>query len=102
MLAEMPNIPSKIKELFPCSFEIDPEWIIKAAARRQKWMDQGQSLNLYLAKPSGKAIDAMYQLAWRSGLKTTYYLRSLAATTSRKVDARCEPSWHPTALDEVE
>jgi len=84
MLGEMPGIPSRIKELFPCSFEIEPEWIIQAAARRQKWIDQGQSLNLYLAKPSGKAIDAMYQLAWRSGLKTTYYLRSLAATQVEK------------------
>ncbi len=83
-LAEIDAIPDDIKNLFACAFEIDPSWLIEAAARRQKWIDQGQSLNLYLAKPSGKSIDAMYQLAWQKGLKTTYYLRCLAATQVEK------------------
>jgi ribonucleoside-diphosphate reductase alpha chain len=83
-LADMKSIPSDLKELFATAFEIEPRWLIEAAARRQKWIDQGQSLNLYLAKPNGKAIDAMYRLAWQKGLKTTYYLRSLAATQVEK------------------
>jgi ribonucleoside-diphosphate reductase alpha chain len=83
-LADMKSIPSDLKELFANAFEIEPRWLIEAAARRQKWIDQGQSLNLYLAKPNGKAIDAMYRLAWQKGLKTTYYLRSLAATQVEK------------------
>ena len=83
-LSEMPSIPAELKQLFASAFEIEPKWLIEAASRRQKWLDQGQSLNLYLAQPSGKAIDAMYQLAWKKGLKTTYYLRSLAATQIEK------------------
>ncbi len=57
-----------------------PSWLVEAGARRQKWLDQAQSLNLYVAQPSGPALDALYRLAWRRGLKTTYYLRTLAAT----------------------
>lgn len=83
-LAEINLIPVDVKELFATAFEIEPHWLIEAAARRQKWIDQGQSLNLYLAKPNGKAIDSMYQLAWQKGLKTTYYLRCLAATQVEK------------------
>ncbi|OYP34225.1 ribonucleoside-diphosphate reductase subunit alpha [Rhodopirellula sp. MGV] len=101
-LAEMPSIPQDIKELFCSAFEIDPRWLIEAAARRQKWIDQGQSLNLYVAQPSGKAIDAMYQHAWKQGLKTTYYLRSLAATQVEKstVDVNrhgIQPRWMKSA-----
>ncbi|MCC9600066.1 ribonucleoside-diphosphate reductase subunit alpha [Stieleria sp. JC731] len=97
-LAEMPSIPDDVKALFCSAFEIDPRWLIDAAARRQKWIDQGQSLNLYVSHPSGKAIDAMYQLAWQRGLKTTYYLRSLAATQVEKstVDVNrhgIQPRW---------
>lgn len=83
-LSEMSSIPDDLKQLFASSFEIEPHWLMEAAARRQKWIDQGQSLNLYLAKPNGKSIDAMYQLAWAKGLKTTYYLRCLAATQVEK------------------
>lgn len=83
-LGDLPQFPDDIKRRFATAFEIDPVWLIQAAARRQKWIDQGQSLNLYLATPSGKAIDSMYRLAWKSGLKTTYYLRSLAATQVEK------------------
>lgn len=83
-LADVQSIPSDLKDLYATAFEIEPRWLIEAAARRQKWIDQGQSLNLYLAKPNGKAIDAMYQLAWQKGLKTTYYMRSLAATQVEK------------------
>ncbi|WP_404304413.1 ribonucleoside-diphosphate reductase subunit alpha [Neorhodopirellula lusitana] len=81
---DIPRLPENVKELFATAFEIQPDWLIAAAAKRQKWIDQGQSLNLYMAQPSGKAIDAMYTLAWKSGLKTTYYLRSLAATQVEK------------------
>ncbi|WP_255716551.1 ribonucleoside-diphosphate reductase subunit alpha [Rhodopirellula halodulae] len=97
-LAEMPSIPADIKELFVSAFELDAKWLLEAASRRQKWIDQGQSLNLYVAKPSGKTIDAMYQMAWEKGLKTTYYLRSLAATQVEKstVDVNrhgIQPRW---------
>jgi ribonucleoside-diphosphate reductase alpha chain len=78
------RVPNSIKELYATAFEIDPSWLVKAAARRQKWIDQGQSLNLYMREPSGKKLDALYKLAWLSGLKTTYYLRSQAATHVEK------------------
>ncbi|HEY9783827.1 MAG TPA: ribonucleoside-diphosphate reductase subunit alpha, partial [Candidatus Obscuribacterales bacterium] len=78
------RIPADLKALYATAFEIDPEWLIECGARRQKWIDQSQSLNLYLAEPSGKKIDAMYKLAWRKGLKTTYYLRTLGATQAEK------------------
>ena len=83
-LAEIDSVPQDIKALFASVFEIEPRWLINAAARRQKWIDQGQSLNLYMAKPNGRAINDMYQLAWSKGLKTTYYLRCLAATQVEK------------------
>ncbi len=97
-VGEIEQLPSDVKELFATAFEIQPSWLIAAASKRQKWIDQGQSLNLYLAAPSGKAIDAMYRLAWKSGLKTTYYLRSLAATQVEKstVDVNrhgIQPRW---------
>ncbi len=78
------RIPEGIKERYPTAFEIDPSWLIACAARRQKWIDMGQSLNLYIAASSGKQLNDMYCLAWRSGLKTTYYLRSRAATQAEK------------------
>lgn len=74
------RIPEGLKALYACAFEIDPRWLVEAASRRQKWLDQSQSLNLYLAEPSGKKLDALYKLAWVKGLKTTYYLRTLAAS----------------------
>ncbi|MBM3198652.1 MAG: ribonucleoside-diphosphate reductase subunit alpha, partial [Chlamydiae bacterium] len=83
-IAEIERIPSDVKQLFLTAFEIDPEWLIECASRRQKWIDMGQSLNLYLFEPSGKKLHQMYMFAWTKGLKTTYYLRSLAATQIEK------------------
>jgi ribonucleoside-diphosphate reductase alpha chain len=81
---EIGRIPEKLKAKYATAFEIDYEWIIEAASRRQKWIDMGQSLNLYQAKPSGKKISDMYLFAWEKGLKTTYYLRSMGATRIEK------------------
>ena len=78
------RIPDDIKEIYATAFEVDPRWLVESAARRQKWIDQGQSLNLYMAEPSGKKLDNLYKLAWVRGLKTTYYLRSLGATHMEK------------------
>ena len=78
------RIPEEIKELFATAFDIEPRWLIDAASRRQKWIDQSQSLNLYIDEPSGKKLDIMYRMAWLRGLKTTYYLRSRSATTTEK------------------
>lgn len=83
-IAEIDRIPTDVKRLFLTAFEIDPEWLIECASRRQKWIDMGQSLNLYLFEPSGKKLHQMYLLAWKKGLKTTYYLRSSAATQIEK------------------
>ena len=83
-LAKIDRIPQNLKDLFATAFEIDAKWLIEAASRRQKWIDQAQSLNLYIAQPSGKKLDELYKFAWRKGLKTTYYLRSLGATTAEK------------------
>ena len=79
-LDEIERIPQEIQRTFPTAFEIDPKWLIECASRRQKWIDMGQSLNLYLKKPNGKQLDQMYRDCWRHGLKTTYYLRCEAAT----------------------
>ncbi len=78
------RIPDELRALYATAFEIDPRWLVEAAARRQKWIDQGQSLNLYMAEPNGNKLDALYRLAWVRGLKTTYYLRSLGATHVEK------------------
>ncbi len=78
------RIPDDLKALYATAFEIDSAWLIEAASRRQKWIDQSQSLNLYIANPSGKKLDALYRLAWARGLKTTYYLRSRSATHVEK------------------
>ncbi len=85
-LAAIDRIPDDLKALYATAFEIDPRWLVEAAARRQKWIDQAQSLNLYLAEPSGRKLDALYKLAWLRGLKTTYYLRTLGATHMEKTD----------------
>jgi ribonucleoside-diphosphate reductase alpha chain len=92
-LAAIDRIPAALRALYATAFEIDSAWLIEAAARRQKWIDQAQSLNLYVDRPDGPKLDAMYRLAWASGLKTTYYLRSRAAThversTLKGVDQR--------------
>ena len=78
------RIPDELKQIYSTAFEIDSRWLVEAASRRQKWIDQGQSLNLYMAEPSGKKLDNLYKLAWARGLKTTYYLRSLGATAAEK------------------
>mgnify|MGYP001498003446 CR=1 FL=1 len=78
------RVPEEIKQIYATSFEIEPRWLVDAASRRQKWIDQAQSLNLYVASASGKKLDITYRMAWLRGLKTTYYLRSLAATTTEK------------------
>jgi len=78
------RIPAELKNRYATSFEIDPIWLVDAASRRQKWIDQAQSLNVYMAQPSGKKLDQLYMHAWIRGLKTTYYLRSLGATNAEK------------------
>ncbi|MGE0006848.1 MAG: ribonucleoside-diphosphate reductase subunit alpha [Parvibaculaceae bacterium] len=83
-LGEIDRVPGDLKALYATAFEIDSSFLIEAAARRQKWIDQSQSLNLYIASPSGKKLDALYRLAWNRGLKTTYYLRSRSATHVEK------------------
>ncbi|MGP4021342.1 ribonucleoside-diphosphate reductase subunit alpha [Saccharopolyspora sp. 5N708] len=82
------RIPQQLKELYATAFEIEPHWLVEAAARRQKWIDQAQSLNLYVSRPSGRKLDELYRLAWRKGLKTTYYLRSTSATHVEKSTLR--------------
>jgi ribonucleoside-diphosphate reductase alpha chain len=77
---QIERVSTELKSRYATAFEIDTRWLVEAASRRQKWLDQGQSLNLYMAQPSGKKLDELYQLAWERGLKTTYYLRSLGAT----------------------
>ncbi|MBI5415281.1 MAG: ribonucleoside-diphosphate reductase subunit alpha [Candidatus Omnitrophica bacterium] len=81
---EIARIPAELKRKYATAFEIDYEWLIEAASRRQKWIDMGQSLNLYQAKPSGQKVSDMYLMAWEKGLKTTYYLRSMGATRIEK------------------
>lgn len=78
------RIPADVKQRYATAFEIDSSWLIKAGSRRQKWIDQAQSLNLYMSEPNGKKLDEMYKLAWTSGLKTTYYLRTTSATQAEK------------------
>lgn len=83
-LLPIARIPQRLKKLYATAFEIEPRWLIDAASRRQKWIDQAQSLNLYMAEPSGKKLDILYRMAWLRGLKTTYYLRSMGATGTEK------------------
>ena len=98
VITDIERIPAPLKELYQTAFEIEPRWLIECASRRQKWIDMGQSLNLYIAQPSGKQLSEMYLFAWEKGLKTTYYLRSLAATQIEKsttdVNRRgLQPKW---------
>ena len=83
-VGQIDRVPDDLKALYATAFEIDTSWLIESAARRQKWIDQAQSLNLYIANPSGKKLDQLYRLAWQLGLKTTYYLRSRSATHVEK------------------
>jgi ribonucleoside-diphosphate reductase alpha chain len=81
---EIERVPDDIKELYTTAFDMDARWLIEAGSRRQKWIDQAQSLNLYMKEPSGKKLDSLYRLAWARGLKTTYYLRSMGASANEK------------------
>ncbi|ARU05138.1 ribonucleoside-diphosphate reductase subunit alpha [Comamonas serinivorans] len=83
-LGAIARVPDWLKQLYATAFEVGPEWLVEAASRRQKWIDQAQSLNLYLQGASGKQLDAVYKLAWVRGLKTTYYLRTTSATQAEK------------------
>jgi ribonucleoside-diphosphate reductase alpha chain len=83
-LRRIDRVPDDIKALYATAFEVDPIWLVEAASRRQKWIDQAQSLNIYMAGASGKKLDETYKLAWVRGLKTTYYLRTMSATHAEK------------------
>ncbi len=87
-LAKIDRIPPELRKLYATAFEVDTSWVIEAASRRQKWIDQAQSLNIYMAGASGKKLDDTYKLAWLRGLKTTYYLRTMAATSAEKSTGR--------------
>ncbi len=83
-LRRIERVPGDMKLLYATAFEVEPRWLVDAAARRQKWIDQAQSLNLYMAEASGRKLDVTYRMAWLRGLKTTYYLRALSATSTEK------------------
>ena len=83
-LKQIDRVPQELKDLFANAFEVEPKWLVESASRRQKWIDQAQSLNLYMSEPSGKKLDMVYRMAWFRGLKTTYYLRSMGATSTEK------------------
>jgi len=83
-LARIDRAPAELRRLYATAFEIEPKWLVEAGARRQKWIDQSQSLNIYMAGASGKRLDETYKLAWIRGLKTTYYLRAMGATHAEK------------------
>ncbi len=87
-LGQIDRIPAELRTLYATAFEVDTKWVIEAASRRQKWIDQAQSLNIYMAGASGKKLDDTYKLAWVRGLKTTYYLRTMAATSAEKSTGR--------------
>ena len=87
-LAKIDRIPPDVRSLYATAFEVEPKWLVECAARRQKWVDQSQSLNIYMAGASGKKLDDTYKLAWLRGLKTTYYLRTLGATSTEKSTGR--------------
>ncbi len=83
-LAAVDRAPDELKQLYATAFEVEPRWLVDAASRRQKWIDQAQSLNLYMDNATGKKLEVTYQMAWLRGLKTTYYLRALGATSTEK------------------
>ncbi|MFO7747982.1 MAG: ribonucleoside-diphosphate reductase subunit alpha [Orrella sp.] len=83
-LSRIDRVPNELRTLYATAFEVDSSWIVECASRRQKWIDQAQSLNIYIAGASGKKLDETYKLAWLRGLKTTYYLRTLGATSAEK------------------
>ncbi len=106
-LQKIDRIPDELKQRYATAFEVEPRWLVDAASRRQKWIDQAQSLNLYINEANGKKLDITYRMAWYRGLKTTYYLRALSATTTEKstvntgalnaVSAQATPQAEPQA-----
>ncbi len=92
-IQEIDRIPKSIREIYRTAFEVEPFWYVECASRRQKWIDMGQSLNLYIAAPNGRKLHEMYLHAWEAGLKTTYYLRSVAANTIEKTTLQSRPRW---------
>lgn len=97
-LTYIERIPKEIKRLYATAFEIDPSWLIEAASRRQKWIDQSQSLNLYLAEPSGRKLDKLYKLAWTKGLKSTYYLRTTSASQVEKLTVSSNQTYQACSI----
>ena len=97
---QIDRIPDELKARYATAFEIDARWLVEAGSRRQKWLDQAQSLNLYMAEPNGRKLDALYQLAWERGLKTTYYLRSLGATGAEKTAPVAAPQPQVCSIDD--
>ncbi|MEZ5476696.1 MAG: ribonucleoside-diphosphate reductase subunit alpha [Thiolinea sp.] len=89
---KLDRVPDEVKARYATAFEMDPRWLVEAGSRRQKWIDQGQSLNLYMQEPSGAKLDNLYKLAWVRGLKTTYYLRSIGATGAEKLNDASQPA----------
>ncbi|TMH39046.1 MAG: ribonucleoside-diphosphate reductase subunit alpha [Betaproteobacteria bacterium] len=87
-LARIDRVPADLRRLYATAFEVEPVWVVEAGARRQKWIDQSQSLNIYIGQASGKKLDESYKLAWQRGLKTTYYLRAMGATHAEKSTVR--------------
>jgi ribonucleoside-diphosphate reductase alpha chain len=87
-LSKIDRIPAELRTLYATAFEVEPQWLIEAASRRQKWIDQAQSLNIYMSGVSGRKLDETYKLAWLRGLKTTYYLRTMGATSAEKSTSR--------------
>jgi ribonucleoside-diphosphate reductase alpha chain len=87
-LSKIDRVPQDLRDIYATAFEISPTWLVEAASRRQKWIDQAQSLNIYMAGASGKKLDETYKLAWLRGLKTTYYLRTIAASHMEKSTTR--------------
>jgi ribonucleoside-diphosphate reductase alpha chain len=100
-LEPITSIPANLKALYKTAFDVAPQWLIDCASRRQKWIDMGQSLNLYIAKPNGKLLDEMYRYAWKKGLKTTYYLRSMGATGVEKSTINTREYNHVTPISTV-
>ncbi|MDQ2150696.1 ribonucleoside-diphosphate reductase subunit alpha [Alcaligenaceae bacterium C4P045] len=87
-LSRIDRVPAELRGLYATAFEVEPNWLVECASRRQKWIDQAQSLNIYMAGVSGKKLDDTYKLAWLRGLKTTYYLRTMGATSAEKSTGR--------------
>src|SRR5438445_10327325 len=98
-LRRIDRVPENLKALYATAFEIETQWLVEAAARRQKWIDQAQSLNIYMAGASGKKLDETYKLAWLRGLKKTYYLSTVGSSHAEKTTVT---EWHMTSVSSHE